>query len=258
MVKKNKETNLLVFNRKKNLLNAKSILLTSNGESQTLKKSYVDCKDINKKIISYGINKPIFKKKNSLKLFYKKFPNLKNKNFYLFLGRFHEKKGCEILIKSVFKLKNKFKDHILLAGPEYDEKYQLHLRALVKNYKLKDRIFFSDALYRDIKWGSILACKCMLLSSHGENFGISLVEALSLGKPVITTNKVNISKDILSYNAGLVSTDTVSGFSKNLLKFNKFGKSKELIMSQHASRCFKNNFDISLGNNTLTTFLEKL
>ena len=57
----------------------------------------------------------------------------------------------------------------------------------------------------------------MLLSSHGENFGISLVESLSLSKPVITTNKVNISKRIMKYNAGIISKNNVaSSFSKSL------------------------------------------
>ena len=32
---------------------------------------------------------------------------VKYNNFYLFLGRFHEKKGCDIVIESVNKLKNK-------------------------------------------------------------------------------------------------------------------------------------------------------
>ena len=59
----------------------------------------------------------------------------------------------------------------------------------------------------------------MVLASHGESLGVSLVESFSLGKPVLTTNKVNISKDILKYNAGLISEDTLNGFSKILAKF---------------------------------------
>ena len=241
---------------KKNLLKAKSIILTSEGEKFSLKKSYVDCAGINKKVINYGINKPNFKKNYSLRLFYKRFPIFKNNNFFLFLGRFHEKKGCEILIKSVLKLKDKFRDHLLLAGPGYNEKYHLYLKVLVKKYKLENKILFSDALYKEIKWGSILACKGMVLSSHGENFGISLVEALSLGKPVITTNKVNISKDISIYKAGLISSNTVSGFSKNLLKFNNLSEKKRLIMSKQATKCFNKKFNISLADNSLTSLLE--
>ena len=40
--------------------------------------------------------------------------------------------------------------------------------------------------------GSNIEFEAMLLASHGENFGVSLVESLSMSRPVITTNKVNI------------------------------------------------------------------
>ena len=89
----------------------------------------------------------------------------------------------------------------------------------ITNYYEQKRIFFSNALYNDLKWGSILASKGMILPSHGENFGVSLAESLSLGKPVITTNKVNIANDIIKYKAGLISNNNTSSFSKKLFEF---------------------------------------
>ena len=54
---------------KRNLLFANSILLTSLGEKESLKNSYVNTKGIKKKIIRYGIIKPIVnKKKNTTKI----------------------------------------------------------------------------------------------------------------------------------------------------------------------------------------------
>ena len=64
----------------------------------------------------------------------------------------------------------------------------------------------------------------MILASHGENFGVSLVESLSLGKPVITTTKVNISKEILRSKAGFIANNSVASFSKTLGKFNRLKK----------------------------------
>ena len=54
---------------------------------------------------------------------------LKNKNFYLYLGRFHEKKGCDIIIKSVKKLKDNFNNYILFAGPMTDSNYERKLKS---------------------------------------------------------------------------------------------------------------------------------
>ena len=59
----------------------------------------------------------------------------------------------------------------------------------------------------------------MVLPSHGENFGVALVESLSCSKPVLTTNKVNIYKEILKFNAGFISKNEINSFAKILIRF---------------------------------------
>ena len=242
---------------KRNLLNSTSILLTSTGEKKSLNKTFVNTEGIKKNIVKYGIFKQKINRGKVLKQFYSQFPLLKHNNFYLFLGRFHEKKGCDIVIKSVNKLKNKFSNKILFIGPMTDSRYEVYIKRLVKKYNLQEKILFSNALYGDSKWGAILASKGMVLASHGENFGISLVESLSLGKPVLTTYKVNIARDILKYNAGLISKDTISNFSKILIKFDKLNKKELMKISNNALNCFKNNFDLSSTKNSLGKLLKK-
>lgn len=242
---------------KKNLIYSKSILLTSKGEMLSLKNTYVETNNINKKIIRYGVFKPKINKKYALKLFFNKFAYLKNKKFYLFLGRFHEKKGCEILIESIYKIKNKINFYVLLAGPYTGSEYEKEIKAKVVELNLEKKIFFSNALYNNIKWGSILACKGMVLSSHGENFGISLAESLSLGKPVITTRKVNIANDIKNYNAGLISNNDSNSFKKKLIQFDNFKKKKLSIMSNNSQKCFNDKFDLSNNKNSLGELLVK-
>ena len=74
----------------------------------------------------------------------------------------------------------------------------------------------------------------MVLASHGENFGVSLVESLSLNRLVITTNKVNIYKQILKYKAGLISNNNVNDFSKILKQFYLLNKKQILKMSNNS------------------------
>ena len=242
---------------RKNLLYSKPILLTSQGEKRSLKKTFVNTAGIKKEVVRYGIIKPIVNKKKILKKFFKKFPTLKNKEFYLFLGRFHEKKGCEIIIESVKKLKDNFKNIILFVGPITESKYELEVKYLIKKYNLQKKIIISDALSGDLKWGAIIASRAMVLASHGENFGVSLVESLSLGKPVITTNKVNISNEILKFKAGFISRNQTKKFSYILKKFDNL-KNKDLIkLSKNARNCFKKNFDLSLTKNDLGSVLKK-
>ena len=144
---------------------------------------------------------------------------------------------------------------VLMAGPQ--SSYKDNLKELTKRYNLTNNFFWSDIILKDMKWGAISASEAMVLSSHGENFGISLVESLSVSVPVITTDKVNISNEILNSGAGLISKNTVSGFSNNLLKFIQFNKKQKLYMSQQALKCFENNFDISSNKKTLSNILLK-
>ena len=242
---------------KRNLINSTSMLLTTPGEKATLNNTFVNTSGIKKSIVKYGKFKKKKKKKKILNQFYSRFPSLKHNNFYLFLGRFHEKKGCDIVIESVNKLKNKFNTKILFVGPMLGESYELYIKNLVSTYNLQDKILFSDALYGTLKWASILACRGMLLASHGESLGVSLVESFSMGKPVLTTYKVNIARDIIKYNAGLISQDTTNGFSKILFKFDKLNKKELTKMSNNASYYFKEHFDLSSSKNSLGNLLKK-
>jgi glycosyltransferase involved in cell wall biosynthesis len=243
------------FFEKSNLLQSKKVLVTSKKEIKFLKNTFVNTDGIKFKKIQYGIVKENFNKKKILSKFYKKFKYLKNKNFYLFLGRYHEKKGCDILIESINNLKNEFNDVILMCGPLENSNYLKNLHNLIKKYNLEKKVILSDAIYGDLKWGAIVESKAMLLASHGENFGVALVESLSLGKPVITTNKVGISDDIIKYKAGIISNDDVASFTRNFKKFINYSKNKNKNMSINAIKCFNSNFDLKSNHNSLFNLL---
>ena len=241
---------------KNNVLSSRSLLLTTNIEKKLLSNTFVSTSGINKNVINYGILKPEFDKKKVLKIFNKKFAHLNNKKFLLFLGRFHEKKGCDVLIKAIKKLRNKkIIINVLLAGSE--NKYKNYLKNLAKDLKIDDQIFWSDMITKDLKWGAITASEAMVLSSHGENFGVALAESLGCGKPVLTTFKVNIYKEILHYKCGLISKNKIDSFEKILLEFNNFNKLKLNEYSKNAIKCFNKNFNLNIKNDKLSIYLKK-
>ena len=112
-----------------------------------------------------------------------------------------------------------------MAGPSNE--YKKNLIELSNSLSLEDK-FLIDQLSNNLKWGAILNSQAMLLSSHGENFGVSLVESFIMGRPVITTNKVNIHRNIENENAGLIAKNNINSFANEIQKFllmnNKFKK----------------------------------
>ena len=112
-----------------------------------------------------------------------------------------------------------------------------------------------DAIYNQEKTGAMLACTASLLPTLGENFGIALVESLIRSKPVITTTKTNIYKEIEKSKAGLISPPNAEQFGKNLKKFHLLSKISKKQMNKRAFKCFKENFDISVKKNSLSELI---
>ena len=240
---------------KKNLQSAKALILTSEGEKSVLKNTYVNTDRINKRIINYGSLIPNFNKKKVLKLFYKNFPKLKKKKFLLYLGRIHDGKGCDILINSLHRLKKRNLHPILFMAGR-NNSYKTELIKLTKQLKLYNQIIWSDQILGNLKWGAISASSGMLLASHGDSHPNAIVESLSLGKPVIVTNKVGTYKTINQYNCGYVANDNTQDFSLKLISFLKLKKNQLTLLNKNSKKCFNENYNLTKMKNSLSDYLK--
>ena len=128
----------------------------------------------------------------------------------------------------------------MIAGPK-DTKYFKYLNSLIPK-KLKSNISWPGALFNKKKWNLFNSCYVFCMPSHQENFGISIAEALSSKKPVLTTNKVNIYKIIKKYNAGIITNDTYTSYLNGLKKFINMTDEKYINMKNNSLKCFQENF----------------
>jgi len=96
----------------------------------------------------------------------------------------------------------------------------------------------------DAKLGAFVASEFFALTSHQENFGVAIAEALALAKPVLITDKVNIWRDIEEDGAGIVVTDDIDGVSKGLAQLCVMSLEKRASISNNARRCFENRYDL--------------
>src|SRR3989338_6085622 len=67
-----------------------------------------------------------------------------------------------------------------------------------------EKTLFTGMLMGEEKLSAYIDAEVFILPSYSENFGMTVVEAMACGVPVVISNKVGISDVIKENNAGLV------------------------------------------------------
>jgi glycosyltransferase involved in cell wall biosynthesis len=231
------------------LRDAAAVLFTSEEERRLARESFrlYRC---NEKVVNYGTAAPP-NLEAAREKFFEAFPELRGKRFLLFLGRLHEKKGCDLLIEAFLQLRNSAgaPNHLVMAGPSSDDGYLRRLQQLAGPGG--DSILFPGMLTDDLKWGAFSAAEAFVLPSHQENFGIAVAEALGCGTPVLISNKINIWREIEADGAGLVENDDLPGTTKLLKRWLAAPDDARRAMREKARACFANRFEIERATDSL-------
>ncbi|MEK7635659.1 MAG: glycosyltransferase [Patescibacteria group bacterium] len=136
--------------------------------------------------------------------FRKKFKISDSAKIVLFMGRLHKIKGLDILISAFSEIVKKEPNLVLvLAGPD-DEGYGKNLKSQILNLKIDDKVLFTGMLIGDDKIAAYRESDVFVLPSYSENFGMSVVEAMAIGLPVVITKGVGISPNVERVGAGIV------------------------------------------------------
>lgn len=225
------------------LRDAKGVMFTCDEERLLARQSFFlyRCNEI---VVNYGTSPPADDAETQRALFLSRFPELIGKRILLFLGRIHAKKGCDLLIKAFAEVSGMHPGlHLVIAGPDQAGWLQELVR-LSNTLSIAEKITWTGMMTGEMKWGAYQSAEAFILPSHQENFGIVVAEALSCGKPVLISNKVNIWREIDSDGAGLVDDDSVDGTVRNLKKWLSLKDSERRLMSERARCCFTNRFHI--------------
>src|SRR6185369_13539161 len=129
--------------------------------------------------------------------FFAAFPALKGRQFLLFLGRVHPKKGCDLLIRAFAKSLDKIAPDmdLVMAGPD-QVNWVPELKALTKRLGVDNRVHWPGMLTGALKWGAFHSADALVLPSHQENFGIAVAEAMACCTPALISDKVNIWREV--------------------------------------------------------------
>jgi glycosyltransferase involved in cell wall biosynthesis len=232
------------------LRDARAVLFTSEEERRLARKSFAlyRCHEV---VVNYGTAAPEVDLQGAREEFLNAFPKLRDKKLLLFLGRLHEKKGVEGLIRAFASNTNN--DHLVIAGACADEGYRQDLVRLTN--KSGANVTFTGMLTGARKWGAFAAAEAFILPSHQENFGIAVVEALACGTPVLISDQVNIWREIVEDGCGFAEEDDLAGTAHLLERWRATTPAERGAMSARARSCFARRFEI---NQAVDSFLEVL
>lgn len=155
----------------------------------------VGCDDRKVTVIHHGIDVNRYRSDAQTKDILKKFPVLKGKQIVFHPARMGLGKGCDVSIKALSIIKNKFPDVLLVqAGTkniidwgDTQQKDIAYMIGLVKSLGLKDNMLINTYNLDEIVQLYALSKVCVYPSSAPEPFGLTMLEALSARKPMIVT-----------------------------------------------------------------------
>lgn len=237
------------------LRDAAAVLFTSEAERRLARESFSSYR-CNEVVVNYGTAAPAIDPASAREDFFNSVPELRDRRFLLFLGRLHEKKGCELLLKAFAAVRDSLRADqsldLVIAGPCADERYLARLKHTASS---ASGVTFTGMLAGSRKWGAISAADAFILPSHQENFGIAVVEALACDTPVLISNKVNIWREIAAEEAGYVENDDLAGTARLIERWVGTAPEVRATMKENARECFARHFEINRATDSLLKVL---
>lgn len=132
-------------------------------------------------------------------------------------------KGLDMLIEACSTIKDQLNQSnctIDIYGPDVENKIQ-DLKNDILKYNLESIIKLHEGIYGEDKERILRNSDVFIMTSRFEGHPMALIEALSLGLPVLITEGSNMKDEIESYDAGWTAENNVESIIEALLKMLK-------------------------------------
>lgn len=120
----------------------------------------------------------------------------------LYVGRLHNSKGVDVLIKAIAELVNQNFDvflDIIGNGPE-----EKNLKELTNKLNISNQVSFLGGKNKIEVLNAFKKSYCAVIPSRSEAFGYTVIEAMSVGTCVVGANNTGIKEIIIHNQTGLL------------------------------------------------------
>jgi glycosyltransferase involved in cell wall biosynthesis len=236
------------------LRDAAGVIFTSEEERLRARQSFWLYR-AKEKISPLGIEEPRRTGPEARHLFLAKFPEIEKTRMLLFLGRVHPKKGCDLAIDALPRRASGEQVTLVLAGPD-QVGWTQQLRERLARMDIAPRVTFAGMLEGPLKRGAFENADAFILPSHQENFGMSVIEALSFGLPVLISDRVNVWREVVADHAGYVEPDDLAGTTRLIERWLHTSLDEQNLMRVNARNCFLRRFEINRAAASLLSILQ--
>ncbi|MES2649742.1 MAG: glycosyltransferase family 4 protein [Bacteroidota bacterium] len=178
------------FLQKKGLALSHCILCQNDYQLNIIKKEYPEK-------LAFKISNPIFIKSENEN------SDATNRSYIAWLGLYQYQKNLKLLYEIACVLEH---EQFYIAGKE-ESKCDEDTKYYLNKLKTLNNVTFTGFLERKEVLPFLSKAKFLLNTSHYEGFSNTFLEAMSVGTPIISTEKVNPDSIITKYNLGIIYKD---------------------------------------------------
>lgn len=194
------------------LQNADKTILLNKAEAEKCREMGVK-RDQNE-IIPNGIDISKYEKLPEKGIFREKYA-IDDDNIVLYLGRIHESKGIDLLVRAFAELSNKLNNVILvIVGP--DDGHLSVLKELINSLNINEKVLFTGTVSEEDKLAAYVDADVFVTPSF-YGFPLTFLEAMACSVPIITTNKGDFIEGI-DNEVGYVTKYNVEELESSLFK----------------------------------------
>jgi glycosyltransferase involved in cell wall biosynthesis len=121
----------------------------------------------------------------------------------LFVGRIERKKGLQYLLEATPKVASEFPNFkILLVGPDWG--YRNELKKIAKRIQIDDLVIFAGQLKEIDLLKAYNLSEFSILPSLGEATGLTILESMAAGRPIIASRLPTIAEFVVHEKDGIL------------------------------------------------------